>query len=443
MVEEYHQALRKNARDGPPHEEAVRQTLRLAVSLQKLLLQAVPESVHQRLAATGAGEARRLAAVELKLLDSRLEGYPWELIADPAALRASAAGVTVWRSVLSPPKPAYKAWTSNLLLTGTATPLRITPSIEDELTWIKSELNGCGSLRVYHSAGIPSDLGPLMAQHPPAAFHLVAHETGRGPRSRTGCGLTLTDLNISAGLLASELRRAGAWLAVFSCCDSAAMLPGSSRPPVYDIAERSGAAVIGMAGPIQPYPSGLFATALYHCLATGVSAVHAYHEAVYRIRNCDPYSTMWSIPVMYARTSNVVPFPVNDKARIRLGFVQIQLHAEALDHELQELARATFPNSGEWALRTAIPMLRTDCIRDYLSATIHEEGPADGRRRERVEQAQHELDQALSATKATLARLGADLNETGRRQILRQLPVHRARQERIVQELDELIEEAG
>jgi len=443
IVQEYRRALRENAQGGSPDEEVARQTLQRAVSLQKLLFQAVPESVRRRLADSSAGKVRQLAAVELRLLDSQLEAYPWELIADPAALQASTAGVTVWRSVLSPPKPAYKGWTGNLLLTGTAAPLRIAPSIEDELTWIESELTGCGGLRVYHSPGIPSDLGPLIAQHPPAAFHLVAHETGPGSRSAVGCGLTFANLKVSPGQLASDLGRAGAWLAVFSCCDSAAMLPGVSRPPSYDIAERSGATVIGMAGPIQSYPGGLFATALYRCLASGASAVHAYHEALYHIRNYGPSSTIWSIPVMYARTSNVVPFPVNDEARIRLSFVQVRLHAKTLSRELLELTQATFPNSGEWALRTAIPMLRTDCIRDYLSATTHEGDPADGRRRQRVNQAQHDLDQALSATKTTLARLGADLDEAGRRQILRQLPVHCAWQQRIIQELDELIEEAG
>jgi hypothetical protein len=439
IVEDYRRALRESARgSGPPDEEVTRRTL------QKLLLEVVPEPLRLRLAAAGAGETRQLAAVELRLMDSELEGYPWELIGDPAALRVGAVGVTVWRSTLSPPMPAYKGWTDNLLLTGTAAPLGLTPSIRDELAWITSELKGYHSVRVYQSPGIPASFGRLVAEHPPAAFHLVAHETGPETRSGADCGASFADLKISPGELGLELGRSGTWLAVFSCRDSAAMLSRGSRPPGYDIADQSGAAVIGMAGPILPYLGGLFATTLYRCLASGASAVHAYHAAVYRIRNCGPYPTMWSIPVMYTKTSNVVPFPVDDGARIRLGFVQIRLHAEALDRELQGLARASFQSSGEWAEQTATPMLRTDCIRGYLGAATREGDPADGRRRQRVNQAEHELAEALSATKTTLGRLSdLDLDEAGRRQLLQRLREHRAWHQRILGTLGELIEEAG
>jgi hypothetical protein len=436
ILESYRQALRKNTdHGGPPDRDAGR----IATSLQNILLQAVPQSVRRRLAATGPREARQLAAIELRLLDSQLERYPWELIADPAALQARTGGVTVWRRILSHPPPVYRRWTGNLLLTGTPSPIKLTPAIDDELAWIKSELNGYGNVHIWHSTGIPSNFRQLMAEHPPAAFHLVAHETSPSALSETGASL-----NVLLNLVASEQSQAGAWLAVLNCRDSATVPSIGSRPPAYKVAELSGGSAIGMAGPVHCYPGGLFAAALYRCLATGSPAVHAFSEAVCRIRNYGPYSIMWSIPVIYARTSNVVPFPVDDKARIRLGYVQIRLHVEALDRELQGLIHGSFQNSGEWADRTATPAVRTDCIKKYLSATTGCEGDKGDLRRERVNQAQHELEAALSATRASLDRLGhTALSTAERRQVLQELPVHCSLQQSILRKLDELIEEVG
>ena len=226
MAEDYRLALWRSMRCGEPsNEEAVSQVRRLSALLQEILLQAVPESARRRLTAAGAGKARQLAAIELRLLDRRLELYPWELLADPGVLRTSTAGVTVWRSIPSPLRPVYRSWTGNLLLTGTPLPLRCTPPTEDELTWIKSELNRCGKLRVRLRPGIPASFGPLMAEHSPAAFHLVAHEMGSGSPPGTG-GPALTGPDALLGLTAPGLKKAGTWLAVFSCPDSATVPPG-------------------------------------------------------------------------------------------------------------------------------------------------------------------------------------------------------------------------
>jgi hypothetical protein len=444
MVADYRQALRDYVEcHGLPDEEAARKARSLTVPLQRFLLQAVPESIRQRLATAGTGEARQLAAIEIRLLDGQLEQYPWELIADSAALRASIAGVTVWRRILSSPHLVPRRWTSNLLLTGTAAPLRFASSTTNELAWIQSELSGCGNLRIRLSPGIPSSFRQVLTEYPPAAFHLVAHEGGQVPRPGADGGTTLSAL-IPPRRVASELSQAGTWLAVFSCHDSATVPSGGGRPPGYEIAEQSGAAVIGMAGPVRPYTGGLFATALYRSLAAGSSAMHAYHEAVCRVRNYSPYSAMWSVPVMYART-NVVPFPVDDEARIRLSFVQIRLHVEALDRELQGLAKGNFPNSAEWARRTARPIVRTECIGNYLTAvTAHQADTADGRRQHRVSQAQRDLEAALSATRTTLAQLGDPrLGTAGRQQVLQDLPLHRMRQQNILRVLDELMEKVG
>ena len=445
MVEDYRQALGKAVGNGePPDEGAVTQARRLSASLQETLLQAVPESVRRRLTAAGGGAARQLAAIELKFLDRQLERYPWELIADAEALRTGTAGVTVWRSVLHPLRPVYRSWTGNLLLAGTASPLRLASPLDDELTWIKSDLNGGSNLEVCLKPGIPASFESLIAEHRPAAFHLVEHETSPGAPSGMGGGPALTRPNALPELIARGLEEAGTWLAVLSCHDSATVPSGGGRPPGYQIADASGAAVIGMAGSVPPYPGGLFATTLYRGLADGFSVLHAYHEAVCRVRHHDPRSTMWSIPVMYAETSNVVPFPVSDEARIRLSLVYFRRHAETLDRELAALAAGNIQSAGEWARRTATPSVRTTCITKYLAAVVAGEAVATGERRQQnVAKAQDELNRALSETRETLDRLGATLDAAGRRQALQELYVRRRRHQVILHRLDELIGEVG
>ena len=254
----------------------------------------------------------------------------------------------------------------------------------------------------------------------------------------------LTRPNALPELIARGLEEVGTWLAVLSCHDSATVPSGGGRPPGYQIADASGAAVIGMAGSVPPYPGGLFATTLYRGLADGFSVLHAYHEAVCRVRHHDPRSTMWSIPVMYAETSNVVPFPVSDEARIRLSLVYFRRHAETLDRELAALAAGNIQSAGEWARRTATPSVRTTCITKYLAAVVAGEAVATGERRQQnVAKAQDELNKALSETRETLDRLGATLDAAGRRQALQELYVRRRRHQVILHRLDELIGEVG
>lgn len=311
MMEDYRSALGTAAAlTGPPDEATIRRMRELAAPLQKVLMLAVPDAARQRIAAVGGGTEAKLAAIELTLTDRQLERYPWELIADPAASGAGLRPVAIWRSALPADPPVRKRWTGNLLLAGKA-------SAPDELAVIRSELSGYSQIRVFAHPGIPPSFRPLLEEHPPAAFHLVAH------------GPTLDDLTISPKSLGTDLGKSGAWVAVVSCSDSGTVSLGDGRPPAHEIAERSGAATIGMAGMTQPGMSGLFASAFYYCLARGFSALQGYHAAVRSIRDHGVYSTMWSIPVMYAQSPNVVPFPVDDQAQARLGL-------DVSDHEIEQ-----------------------------------------------------------------------------------------------------------
>jgi hypothetical protein len=152
---------------------------------------------------------------------------------------------------------------------------------------------------------------------------------------------------------------------------------------------------------------------------------------------------MWSVPVMYASTSNVIPFPADDEARARLGIEQIRLHVKTLDLELQDLAAENFGCSGEWADQAATPILRTECIRSYLTAVVTARPAAvgDGRRRQRhLDKARDDLRSAMCATATALARLGdPDVGAPERRALLRELPRHRTRHQDVLETLDNLL----
>jgi hypothetical protein len=429
MMEDYRRALvAAAALSGPPDAVTAAWLRELVQPLQRALVQAIPEPTRQRMVTEGG--AAKLAAIELTLTSSQLDKFPWELIADPAVLSPGTVRAAVWRTVLAPADPPVcKGWTSNLLLTRTAT-------VPDELAQVKGELTGCGRVEVFDHPGIPLSLGPLLAEHPPAAFHLAAHAAG------TGGGPTLLDLKVSAEDLGDGLGRHGAWVAVFSCRDSAAAPADGSRPPACEIAERSGAAVIGMAGPTQPAMGAVFAITFYRCLARGFSAVQAYDEAVRAVRGHDVYSTMWSIPVMYARNSNVIPFPADDQSRTRVGLEEVRYHVTALDRELENLAGGdVHSRPGWWADQAAIPIVRTGCITQYLEAAIPGR-PAAGTGENRQGDLAHARDQlqaALSDTADSLSQLSAGEEEC--RRALQKLPRHRKQQQRYFSKINGLIAE--
>jgi hypothetical protein len=138
-----------------------------------------------------------------------------------------------------------------------------------------------------------------------------------------------------------------------------------------------------------------------------------------------------------ARAPNVIPFP-GCEGRARDGFGQVRRHIEALDRELQALAQGHLWSPGEWARRTAIPIVRTECIRGYLTAADAVPPRAMGQyRRRRLKRARDEFLAALSATRSLLTRMGEPgLGPTDRQQTLEELSDHRAQQRRILRKLE-------
>lgn len=414
-MEDYHRALREAVALTAPADDATTRRIRgLVRPLQQALLLAAPDSLRQRLAET-AGQAGRLVAIELRLMNSELEAYPWELMADVPDL-------VVWRNVSSPGLP--ERWTSNVLLTGTAG----VREVRDELAEVKSELSGQRHLAVYERSGSPADLSQLLRRYRPAVLHLVSYPAGQQ--------------RIQLASVAADLRQYGAWTAVFNCPYSATVSLPDGCPPASEIAARSGAATIGMAGQMNPVAGQLFATGFYHYLARGFSVLQAYHEGVRAIRDHGIYSVMWSIPVMYADSAKVIPFPVSSEARARLGLEQIRLHVTALDRELQRLAGGNYRSAGEWARQAATPIVRTQCIVRYLDDDGAASRPAaseqERRRQERLDRAREDFRSVLNATEASLRRLGSAVGSVERRKELAELPRRRRRH---LGMLDDLVKE--
>jgi pimeloyl-ACP methyl ester carboxylesterase len=400
---DYHRALAESAALTAPPDDATSRRIRgLVLPVQRALLLAIPESVRRRIA---AGSVGRPAAIELRLMNSELESYPWEVLTE-------AADVVVWRKVLSAEPAPPPRWTSNLLVTGRAD----MQEVRDELTAITSALSGSRHLTVIDCPDLRPDLPGLLRRYSPTALHLVSYLAGQ-PRP-----------------IAMDLRRYGVWAAVFSCPDSAS-----------PAAAGSGAVTIGMAGRLNPGAGRLFAVTFYQGLAGGSSVLRAYHQAVQALRDHGTYSAMWSIPVMHADSPNVIPFPVSPEAQARLGLEQIRVHATVLDRELQRLARGNYRTAGEWANHTAIPIVRTQCLVGYLDGISSSRPVADEherRHQERVDRAREEFRRVLRATEASLRHLRRAASPTERREALRELPLRLQQQRRNLDRLDDLVNEA-
>jgi hypothetical protein len=145
--------------------------------------------------------------------------------------------------------------------------------------------------------------------------------------------------------------------------------------------------------------------------------------------------------VMYARTPNVIPFPTDDQARVRLGLEQVRFHVAALGCELEDLEGRDLRSVGEWAKQAASPIVRTDCISEYLAAATacgHAALPEE--RQDEINDARDELESALSETAESLTLLSSSrAGAQERRKAQSKLPQYRMRHQRILRKLDRLI----
>ena len=442
-LERYRLALARTARREDPPDDQFRQRIgELTRPLQAALQGAIPSEARERMASRDQGSVRGLVSIELTLNSAALEKYPWELIADPETLCGDAADVTVWRRVPPPREPPLRHWTTRILLTGSAAMRRTPPFVREELKWIAGELAPL-NLDPVQLADIQPDLGRLLTEHRPGAFHLVAHGTSAGITFQAQPGPTPDELHIAPAFLGRALEESAVWVASFNCCDSATPATSQIRPVAHQIAERSGAVTIGMAGLIRPYPGARFAQTFYHWLGRGRSVLEAYHLGVRAVRADPVYSTMWSIPVMYANEAEVIPFPVSDEARIRLGLGQIRDHLIALGAEFEDLKSWSSGSPGQWSNRAARSKVRLDCIESYVSevAAACARRPGQHGRRQ-IEEAYRELGSFIDGTASWLECLTKPvLGPAQLKAALGKVPRHRLQQQFLLDTVEELLED--
>lgn len=151
----------------------------------------------------------------------------------------------------------------------------------------------------------------------------------------------------------------------------------------------------------------------------------------------------WRQPVTEAGR-DVIPFPMDDRARARLGLEQVRIHVAALGRELQLLAKGNFRGPGEWARETATSIVRTECIADCLAqvGAVWPAASTDERCRQScISAARDELRSSLGETASSLARLSDPAaGAADRHEVLRELPLHQMRQQCILGRLHELID---
>lgn len=411
LLERFDMARGKIGRTRPPVPPEV--SARAAGHMQALagaLAEAVPAESRKRIEG-----ARGLAVIEMTI-DAVLEKYPWELIAGPGGL-GYVGNVVVCRRARTSFKP--KRWTSAILLAGSEAIMSGSAYARDELTLITEALEEVSLVTVHCEPHlVVGALRGLLDRHQPAVFHLAAHGTRNSLQIQNARGPTLEDLSISPEVLAAELESSQVKAAVLSCCDSAGPRSSGDRPAACQIAEQTGATVIGMAGKIHPYAAAVFGKTFHAMLASGKSAAEAYFQSVGAIRALEDYGLMWSMPVMYSSDADVIPFPSSTPERALLTFQQAEQQLNLLNGELARLAGMRDCTPEEWEKRAADPTIRLRGVAEYL-ATMPEAVPAADRarvlERQGLEMACEALSDWLQASARTLFQLGSpDALERGK-----------------------------
>ena len=426
-----------------PPDVAKRQHIReLRRPLRASLLKAIPSAIRDRIAENASGKT--LLAIEISLIDEALERYPWELIGEPGAIYRGARHVTVWRKLVTQGgRPPPKRWRNSLLLTGSTSMRHVSPYVERELAAIELGLHGTPIAVHPQPELLPNALELLLERVRPAAFHLAAHGTREGVQFQGIPGPTLEELNIIPKVVGAELGDSDVIVGVLNCCNSAAAPHGGGRPGAYLIAELARASIVGMSTIIHPYVAIIFAQAFYACLAAGGSAIQAYYQGIARIRGHKLYSAIWSVPVMYSRDADIIPFPVGDEARARLSYQHIQSELGVLDQELAELVHMDCSDPAGWSDQASTPATRMECISSFLPALSGirlRDATHDG---EEVRRAQRELQDALDSASTALDLLGdPECEEESQKSALGELYLFRRRHPRILSRLSREFEDA-
>ena len=291
-------------------------------------------------------------ALEIMLNDPLiLERYPWELLAGHMRLPDRRIAVIVWRSVATPTLLPRRP-SSSVLLVGSASLDTTSTNAGQELAHLAGLVAGHSGIHPYpHSTITFSNFVSLLPAIRPSVIHIVVHGNIHGFQFQEEAGYSEEHIDVLPQELGGYLATSPtANLTVLNACDSANSWDYPTSMAC-QIATTSSTTTVGMSAEV-PNPMGAkFSESLFHALVAGCSTIEAFGRAVDVIRRARKFTTLWSIPVMYAPPdSNVILFPADPVGRIRLRFQELGRQLNELETEaaglIDDAAAASGPRRG-------------------------------------------------------------------------------------------------
>jgi CHAT domain len=290
-------------------------------------------------------------ALEIKLNDPLiLERYPWELLAGYKMLPDRKVAVIVWRSVATPTLPRRPS--SSVLLVGSASFDTTSTNAAEEIAHLARLIDKYSGIHPYPRPSITfTGFASLLLAIRPSVIHIVTHGDIRGFQFQEESEFSSTHFDILPQELAGYLATSPtANLTVLNACDSANSwdYPTSMAR---QIATSSSTTTIGMSTEIPNTVGAAFSKNFFHALVAGCSTIGAFGRAVEVIRRAKKFTTLWSVPIMYAPPdSNVILFPADPLGRIRLRFQELGRQLNQLETEaaglIDNAAAASTPKRG-------------------------------------------------------------------------------------------------
>jgi hypothetical protein len=305
-------------------------------------------------------------SLEIMLNDPTiLESYPWEVLSDPGMLVDRRIAVVIWRSV--PRQKVPRRPSSAVLLVGSAPLDTTSTNAPEEIAHLARIIGSHAGIHPYARPSITfkNFVDLLLALHP-SVIHIVAHGSIRGFQFQRDPEFSRDHDDIPPQELATYLATSStANLVLLNACDSAN--PWDDRIPMArQIATDSSTTAIGMSAEVPSVVGANFSESFFQALMSGYSTIEAFGGAVRAIRRSKKFTTLWSIPVMYAPpASNVIIFPTGPLGRVRLQCQELRRQLRQLENEAADCiedavyASDTVTGLGAVAIRLAY-------IRDLL-----------------------------------------------------------------------------
>lgn len=268
----------------------------------------LPGKIRERLTEAVNVHSSRLFLLEICPDSEQLDSIPLELLGEPDRRRG--AQMVVWRRQTGPIRrnPSLR-----LLITRSAPGDVSLPQNEDEVraigTYVASRRSP-GVATELLSNSTYEDFVIATEDFSPGVIHLATHGTRKAfqfnsPPSHDPIGYD--------SLVRYFARHESVATVISTACFSAQPTTlGENRNICLasKLVEAGLSAAIGMTNKITPNAAKVFTEALYTELAKARPVVEAYAEAILAIRSmAEDDRLLWSVPVMYSKNGNVIPFP--------------------------------------------------------------------------------------------------------------------------------------